>query len=492
MAAMGIPDDDGLYRAMELANPWWEGRRMRDGTVREFRRPDYAELVRHIEDHPVHAVLGARQVGKTTLLYQVVAHLIDGNDPRRVMFLPLDEMGLYPSADNLRRMLDLYGLRTLGESMHDLAGKTYVILDEVQSAANWQRVVKAVVDRRGPLTFIVSGSSSADIFGSSESLVGRVRHQAMGPMSFCECLQFNGHAHAAAAAKAGAGLREALARSVESGSPEAFHNRARDAMLELAPAQDSLKIRLSEYMLYGGCPGIVASRDPAYRIGELKRTIRLSMYNDVIKVGSVRSPRILEDLFHMLSEGSPRLINKDRMLRILGINRATLDAYLHLLEATYLLSYSSAYSPRASAGIRAQKKVYVDDVGIRNAALSMNDVRTLADPTEAGMLAETLAFSHTRRLWASLDRAAMSYTPHYWRTGGKGDEVDLVINLHRRPVPIEVKYRQHVDAADVRGLRRFVGRFKPGVALAITQDRVRLIDDVVVAVPLWLYLVMCG
>ena len=491
MAAVGIPDDDGLYRAMYLANPWWEGRRMRDGTVREFRRPDYAKLMRRIGDHPVHAVLGARQVGKTTLLYQVVADLVDGGDPRRVVFLPLDELGLFPSADNLRRMLDLYGLRTLGESMHDLAGETYVILDEVQAIANWQRAVKAVVDRRGPLTFVVSGSSSAGTFERSESLAGRVRHQVMGPMSFCECLRFGSHAHAAAAARAGAGLREALARSVESGSPEAFHDRARDAMLELAPAQDGLKIRLSEYMLYGGLPGIAASGDPAYRVGELKRAISMSMY-DIVKAGNVRSPRALEGLFYMLAEGSPRLINKDRMLGSLGINRATLDAYLRLLEAAYLLSYSPAYSPGSSAGVRAQKKAYVNDAGIRNAVLSRNDARTLSDPTEAGMLAETVAFSHTRRLWASLDLAAMSYMPHYGRTGGKGDGVGLVMSLHRRPVPIEVKYRQHVDAADVRGLRRFVGRFKPGVALAITQDRVRLVDDVIVAIPLWLYLVMCG
>ena len=492
MAAIGVPDDDRLYMAMERANPWWAERRMRDGTVCEFRRPDYAELMRHIGEHPVHAVLGARQVGKTTLLRQVASELVDNGDPKRVMLLPLDEPGLFASADNLRRMLDLYGLRTLGESMHDLAGETYVILDEVQSVANWQRVVKAVVDRRGPLTFIVSGSSSADIFGGSESLVGRVRHQEMGPMSFCECLAFGGHAHAAAAAEAGEGLRGALARAAEEGDPGAFYERARGAMLDLAPAQDGLKIRLSEYMLYGGCPGIAASSDPAYKADELKRTIKLSMYNDIIKVGNVRNPGVLENLFYMLAEGSPRLINKDRMLRQLAINKVTLDAYLHLLEATYLLSYSSAYSSGASARIRAQKKAYVNDAGMRNAALSRIDARTLSDPTEVGMLAETVACGHTRRLWRSLDRAAMSYMPHYWRTGGAGDEVDLVMSLHRRPVPIEVKYRQHVDASDLRGLLRFVGRFKPGVALALTQDGVRLIDDAVVAVPLWLYLVMCG
>ena len=244
-------------------------------------------------------------------------------------------------------------------------------------------------------------------------------------------------------------------------------------------------------MLYGGCPGIVASGDPVHRALELKRTVASSMYNDVLKVGSVRNPRVLEDLFQMLAEGSPRLISKDKMLGRRGINKATLDAYLCLLESTRLLSYSRAYSAGASARVRSPKKAYVNDAGIRNAALSMNDECMLLDPTEVGMLAETVACGHTRRLWELLDHAAMSHMPRYWRTD-RGNEVDLVMIPHRRPVPIEVKYRQHVDAADLKGLFRFVDRHEPGVTLALTQDRARLIGDAVVAIPLWLYLVMCG
>ena len=142
----------------------------------EFKRPGYAELLRHIGDHPAHAILGARQVGKTTLLYQLAARLVAGGDPKRVMVARLDEPGMFPSHDNLRRMLDMYSHRVLGESLYALSKRTYVLLDEVQAARNWQQEVKGIVDRRGPMTFIVSGSSSADIFGNTESLIGRIRH----------------------------------------------------------------------------------------------------------------------------------------------------------------------------------------------------------------------------------------------------------------------------------------------------------------------------
>ncbi len=490
MAAVGIPDDDGLYRIMELSNPWWTGGRVQGGRVRKFRRPEHAELMRRMAEHPVQAVLGARQVGKTAMLYQIAADLVAANDPRRVMFLSLDELGLFPSADNLRRMLDLYCLRTLGESVHGLEGETYVILDEVQAVPNWQQAAKPVVGRGGPLRLIVAGSSSAGMFGSPEPLAGRMRRQAMAPMSFCETLAFRNHPHAEAAAEAGEGLRGALAASVEEKDPAAFHDRARNAMLELAQARDGLRVRLYEYMVYGGCPGIAASRDPVYKACELRRAVKLSMY-DVVKAGGVRNPRALEGLLYMLAEGSPRLIDKGRLQRTLGMHKATLDAYLYLLEATHLLSYSHAYSSRTSGSTRARRKAHVCDVGVRNAVLSMSDASILSDPAEAGRLAETVACTHTRRLWESLDHTAMPHMPHYWRTG-RGDEVDLVMSIRRSPVPIGVKYRQHVESSDLKGLSHFVDKFKPGVALALVQDRVRLVGDSTVAIPLWLYLVMCG
>lgn len=452
-------------------------------------------MAQHIEGHRVHALLGARQVGKTTLLYQLAAELVGRNDPRRVMLLPLDEPGLFASADNLHRMLGLYGLRVLGESLHRLTKKTYVMLDEIQEVKNWQRVVKAVVDRRSPITFIVSGSSSADIFGSSESLAGRIRHQTMQAMSFSEYLSFKDRPRAGELRRIGSRMRDALAESVDGGDPLPFHTCAKDALLELAPAKSDLLIRLDEYMLYGGYPGIAAAAAAGAdsKAAELRTHLRLSMYNDVVKVGSVRSPRAVEQLFYMLAQDSPRLLSKERTMKTLGINRRTLDAYLYLLEAAYMVSYADPYVRSASARGRSAKKVYINDAGVRSAALSMSGARVLASPEEAGRMAENVAGGHTGRLRSLLCPAAAPAMPPYWRSGD--DEVDLVLDTPGGPVPIEVKYRRQVDASDLRGLSRFADRFGSGVALAITRDQLGLVagrgSRCTVAVPLWLYLLMC-
>ena len=141
-------------------------------------------------------------------------------------------------------------------------------------------------------------------------------------------------------------------------------------MAGLAPARRDLDVLLSEYLLYGGYPGVAAANGGARKTAELKTHVRLSMYSDIVKVGNIRNPEIIEQLFYMLAQKSPRLVNKDRMNRSLGINRRTLDAYLYLLKATYMVSYASQYAPSSLVRARAEKKVYVNDTGVRNAALS--------------------------------------------------------------------------------------------------------------------------
>ena len=486
-----IPSDDDLFDVMELQNPWWAGGGVPDESRHKFKRADYTEMRRRLDDedyhHHVHALIGARRVGKTTVLYQLVEDLISGGDPKRVMFLTLDEDALFPSTKNLRRMLDLYSRRILREPRRRPASRAYVILDEIQVVKNWQIVIKNLVDRRSLFTIVISGSSSADLFGTSKPLLGRIRHQAMLPMSFAEYESFRGRPYAATLSATGARMRDIFAGSVADGDPVTFHECVKESLEELALAKSDILLDLSEYMTYGGCPGIVATQSHGGKMAQLKMHLRLSLYQDIVKVGRVRYPRMLGPLFVLLAKRSPRLINKERLARQLGINKATLDAYLDLLQAAYLVSYSDMYAPVRA---RTEKKVYVNDAGMRNTAASRAYVDSLSDSAETGLLAESIAGDHTRRLWAALDPAALPEMPYYWRDG-RGREVDLVVDLRSKPVPIEVKYRRHVRASDLGGLSGFAGRFGSKVALAITQDELGMPGGGAVMVPLWLYLAMC-
>ena len=92
-------DDEDLMQAMRHMNPWWRTGSLPPGMRRPFRLRDYRTMVDHLDKWPVQSILGARQVGKTTLLYQLIDHLISsGVDPRRVLFLTFDAQGLVPDA----------------------------------------------------------------------------------------------------------------------------------------------------------------------------------------------------------------------------------------------------------------------------------------------------------------------------------------------------------------------------------------------------------
>ena len=359
-----------LSEEMAMQNPWWTGGTVPDEWPGEFKRPGYAELLRHIGDHPAHAILGARQVGKTTLLYQLAARLVAGGDPKRVMVARLDEPGMFPSHDNLRRMLDMYSHRVLGESLYALSKRTYVPA------------------RRGPGRQELATGGQGDSRPARPNDVHRVgiverghirQHRVAGREDAAPGHGADGLFRVPAVPKdpARRGARAAsrraarpLARSVRSRSARPFAECVEDSMAGLAPARRDLDVLLSEYLLYGGYPGVAAANGGARKTAELKTHVRLSMYSDIVKVGNIRNPEIIEQLFYMLAQKSPRLVNKDRMIRSLGINRRTLDAYLYLLKATYMVSYASQYAPSSLVRARAEKKVYVNDTGVRNAALS--------------------------------------------------------------------------------------------------------------------------
>ena len=488
------PDDDVLVERTALLNPWWTTGSVPARMLKKFRRRDHAALARHLDKPEAQTILGARRVGKTTMLYQLVADLVSsGTDPRRILFLSLEEQGIAPNAESLRRALEAYARGVLGESIYGLTRRVYAIVDEVHLVKGWQAVVKHFYDQAWPVKFVVSGSSAADILaGSSESLVGRVWHQTLPAMSFAEFVAFRSPRIAGAIESAGSAMRAGLATSSREGGALPFYESARLSSLRLAVHREQIATSLAEYMRYGGYPTSTAYGSPIERSEAMRMYVDLSLHKDAARSSRVRNHALLGQMFYDLAWKSPRMINRTRLSRNLGVSRDTVDAYCDALRWAFLVSYAEFYTPRPSIRHRKDKKVYVNDVGIRNAAASpLAGGDPVVDPTEAGMAAETVAADHTGRLWRSLDPASAPAAPYYWHDG-RGAEVDIVMAPHRRPIPVEVKYRQRVEESDLRGLSRFSARFGPPLAVAVSRSDMRLAGDGAVAVvPMWLYLLMC-
>ena len=488
------PDDDVLVEKMALLNPWWTAGAVPAKLNKRFRRRDHAVLARHLDKPDVQTILGARRVGKSTMLHQLAADLVSsGTDPRRILFLSLEAQGIAPNADSLRRVLEVYARSVLGESVYGLTERVYALLDEIHLVKGWQVVVKHFYDQVWPVKFVVSASSAADILaGPSESLVGRVWHQTLPAMSFAEFAAFGNPGIAKDLESAGSAMRSALIRSVKGRDAAPFYEGARQSSLGLALHKEGIAASLAEYMRRGGYPAAAAHGGPLEGIEAARMYIDLSLHKDAARSGNVRNHALLGQMFYDFAWKSPRTVSRARLSRDLGVSRDTVDAYSDALRWAFLVSYAEFYAARPSIRHRRDKKVYVNDVGIRNAAVSpLAGGDPVTDPTEAGRMAETVAADHTRRLWHFLDPMAAPAMPYYWHDG-RGAGVGLVMTLSRRPIPVDVRYRRQVGESDLKGLSRFSARFDPPLAIAVARNDLRLaMGGAAVVIPMWLYLLMC-
>lgn len=486
----GEYDDARLNVVLNHQNPWWKrGGVQHASDVPKYTRTDFATIVDRLGDRQIYALIGARQVGKTTMMKQLAAKLVgEVNDPKRVMYASLDEPPLMSGPEYIRHILEWYVGVMVKEPLGGISERIYVLLDEIQEVDGWQSVLKRWVDLGYNAKFIVSGSSSIGMLsGASESLIGRMRYQEVMPLSFQGYVSLKDFSHAA---QAGADMRSALGQALAEGNAETFYTAARSAHLDLGGYSDLLKAHLLQYMMYGGRPGVAMKDDADEKRDLLYDHLQLAIYKDIVRIGGVKNPVSIDRLISMLAWKSPQTINASRLARDLDVSRETTKQYLHLLKAAYLVQDAEIYSKNPGVRARADKRVYIGDPGTRTAALRALADDVLSDPADIGRVAETVVCDHTMRLARSYDRVNGRYI-YYWRNS-KGDEVDAVVRIGGKALPVESKHGRRIRKTDFRGIRRFAEKFGTSVGLVVSDEGIGLDDDgKIVTIPLWLYLLMC-
>ena len=490
MSIGALDDDEKLGIILGHQNPWWKWGAgvLRTPRIPEYTRADLGTVVDRLGDREVHALIGARQVGKTTMLMQLARRLVEGAvDPKRVMYVSLDEPPFMSGPACIRRILEWYVATVVREPLGGIGERIYVMLDEIQEVDGWQSILKRWVDLRWNAKFVVSGSSSMGILsGPSESLVGRMTHREVMPMSFPEYASLKGLGHAA---QAGADMRSALAQALAGGNAEALHAAVKSAHADLAGYGGAFRARLLDYMVYGGRPGVAVEDDADEKRSMLCDRLQLAIYKDIVRIGAVKSPSSIDRLLSMLAWKSPQMINVSRLARDLGVSRDTTRQYLRMLKAAYLVRDAELYSEDPAVRARADTRAYIGDPGTRTAALRALADDMLSNPADAGRVAEAVVCDHTMRLAKSYDRAAGRHM-YYWRSG-RGDEVDAVVRIGGKALPVVSRHGGRLRESDFRGIRRFAEKFGTKVGLVVSDDRIGLDDGGIVTIPLWLYLLMC-
>jgi len=192
----------GLEALVRDANPWWRGEAL--SGVPPFRRWAFGPVVESLRQglSPATVLRGPRQIGKTTLLNQVVGELLgDGVKPERIFRLQFDDLpDLKRLSMPLIDLVDWYSKNILHQTLNQAANENqspFLLLDEVHNLADWAPQLKHLVDI-GRVRSLVTGSSALRIEAGRDSLAGRITTLEMGPLLLREIGELRGFGSAPA------------------------------------------------------------------------------------------------------------------------------------------------------------------------------------------------------------------------------------------------------------------------------------------------------
>jgi len=321
-------------------------------------------------------VLGARQVGKTTL----VEHLLQGRDARFLNFdVEIDKARFMAAAS----LPPAEAIRTLGHP-------EVLVLDEAQRLPETGRIVKGWHDAKISTRILLLGSSSLDLLDqSAESLTGRNRKVVLPPLLFAEALGSQDWSNT--------GLDH-------SGMCEYFK----------APLRSFLLQRIA----FGSYPEVALSPDPRRLLRDLSSDY---LWKDILQTGLVKTPDLIRRLLLLLAHQAGNEVSVNELAGQLHMGRPTVERYLALLEQTFVIFRLPAFSTNLRKEISKSHKIYFWDTGVRNAILnefSSNPLRSdIGHLWENWVVAE---FAKQNML------AGQKKSLYFWRSR-TGSEVDLVV-----------------------------------------------------------------
>lgn len=450
-----------IFRIVSEQNPWLSTRAVPAVLAPEVERPLAQCLWRRLRrDDPrrFQLILGARRVGKTTVMYQTVRRLLqDGVSPDRIWWLRLDHPVL------LRE-----DLGALVEFVLDLAPATaedplYLMLDEMVYARDWDLWLKTFYDEHWPVRVVATSSATAALQHRRrlESGVGRWSEQYLPPYGFAEFLDLVGHP---LDLKMGETLAESL-RSVPARIPD------RTAVGELRRS----------FMLVGGFPELLLTerlgapgRDDGARLLASQQLLRAdaverAVYKDIPQSYGVDSPMRLERLLYVLAAQVTGLLSPTKICAELELSQPTFDRYLSYLERAFLVFTLPGYAASEETRQRRGRKLYFVDGAVRNAALQRG-LAPLGDPAELGQLTENLAATALHALGQQTGQRL-----YHWRE--QKQEVDLVLDDPRRPLAFELGSSMKHSLSGLAALTDRHPRFRGGCYLVTPDAPVHQPDD---------------
>ena len=291
-----------------------------------------SSLIRpHLGDKKALIVQGARQVGKTTLIKDLL------RDREGVLWVNGDVL-----ADQT-----LWGSNLSPEQLRRLAeGYSFLVFDEAQRINNIGLSTKILIDEGIPVQPILSGSSSLNLTSSvNEPLTGRKWSFELYPLDWGELTQH----------------------------------------FKLYPVLRQLDSRL----VLGSYPEVVTATERVER--RLEEITSSYLYKDILDYGAIRKPELIAQVLRALAYQVGAQVSYNELANMLQVSNETIRRYVQLLEESYVIFRLPPLSTNPRKEIFTSRKIYFVDNGIRNALIG--NLAPLQQRNDQGQLWENFIVS---------------------------------------------------------------------------------------------------
>ncbi|MCQ1061344.1 ATP-binding protein [Photobacterium sp. ZSDE20] len=397
-------------------------------------------LLEVMEDTPILAVIGARQVGKSTIAKELIpsgkVHQITLDDQTTLKAAFDDPVGL---------------IRSL---------KTPALVDEIQKAPHLTSAIKMVVDeKREPGSFVITGSADlralsktkSDTQGKGDSMAGRVEWVTLHPLTQAE-------------------IAGAECRFLDELMTGEFTEPCSSISME----------ELVDRVVIGGYPEVV-ERAPRRRGAWFKSYINSTIRSDLEEVYNIRNSEEALVLLKSLAINVSETLVKSNLYKDLSIARNTADGYIASLVSSHLVDMLPAWHKNEGKALISSPKVNFVDTGLVCNLRGVTASKLLDDRKLLGNIFESFVVTELSKL-ANLHDA--EFERHHYREKESKAEIDLILTSEGVSVGVEIKSGMTYSGSWVKHLKKGIadGVIDHGVVI-YTGDRQYQVGDGVWLIP---------